>query len=121
MRNMRPTFLSLVALLAIAAALFTVAGATQARAAPDLTGVWEGSDGGTWYITEIGTSFWMYGEGSANNPAWATVVHGTISGDMIKGAYSTVPKGKITEHGPVNYKIVSDNELHLREGLDLYR
>jgi hypothetical protein len=120
MRNVRHNLLSLVALLAVAIALFTVVGAAQASA-HDFTGTWSSTEGGTWYITNIGSAVYMYGEETGTNPNWATVGHGTIKGDYIKGTYATIPKGTATEHGVLNIKIISEDELEIRPTLVMHR
>lgn len=121
MRDMKNTILNLVVILAVATTLFTVAGAAQASAR-DFTGLWSNSNDGTpWYITQHGSTVWFYGEEKDSNPSWATVGRGTIRGNYIVGDYSTVPKGSTVESNSWKIKIVSDNELKIREGAVLIR
>lgn len=77
----------------------------------DLTGVWKGNDGGTYYIRQIGTQIYWYGEQSPENPGWAHVAVGKISDNRIHLDFCTVPKGEHINNGTLSVLIVSNNEL----------
>ena len=113
MRNIRHVFLSSVILLAVTAALFTVVGAAAAKATADLTDTWTSDEGGggIYYLTQIGSTLWWYGEGDPNSPGWSNVARGTISGNTITMTWADVPKGQTRNHGSMKLQIVSDNEL----------
>jgi hypothetical protein len=111
MRNMRHSIWILLALLAVATTLFTVAGAVPVSAAADLTGAWICNDGGTYYLRQIGSSLVWYGESDPNNPSWSNVARGTISGNTINLVWTDVPKGHAMSNGMLKLNIVSDNEL----------
>ena len=108
---MRYSFWFIVALLAVAIALFTITGTATSKAAPSLTGTWTWDDGGIYYLRQIGSVLWWYGENDQVAPGFATVAHGTIKGNTITLQWADVPKGDTTRSGILKLKIVSDNEL----------
>lgn len=59
----------------------------------DLTGVWAGDEGGTYYIRQIGSEITWYGENAPINPGWSNVASGNIVGDQIFLKWMDVPKG----------------------------
>ncbi len=76
-----------------------------------LTGVWNGDDGGKYYLRQLGNTLWWYGELNPTSPNWSNVAHGTISGDTIQLEWADVPKGGIMQNGALTLKVVSNNEL----------
>ncbi len=77
----------------------------------DLTGIWNCDDGGKYYVRQIGTTVWWFGEQSSTNPSWTNVMRGTISGSMINAEWSDVPMGSIMSNGNLVLQIVSSNQL----------
>lgn len=77
----------------------------------DLSGVWNGNPGGTFYIMQHGNDIWWYGEQSPNNPGWTNVAHGSIFGNQINLEWSDVPKGNSSVYGTLVVDIISNNEL----------
>lgn len=77
----------------------------------DLTGVWNCDDGGKYYVRQLGTTVWWYGELNPNTPNWSNVMRGTISGNMINADWTDVPKGYIMQNGNLVLQIVSNNQL----------
>lgn len=90
--------------------LFISAFALQAL---DLTGVWQCSDGGTYYIRQLGTNVCWYGEASPESPDWANVAYGKIKGNLIELEWADVPKGSAESKGVLTLKIASANRLVL--------
>jgi hypothetical protein len=77
----------------------------------DLTGVWQCDDGGIYYVRQLGTTVWWYGELDPNAPNWSNVMRGSISGGTINAEWSDVPKGSVMQNGNLVLQIVSNNEL----------
>ena len=77
----------------------------------DPTGVWNCDDGGKYYVRQLETTVWWYGELDPNTPNWSNVMRGTISGDIIKADWTDVPKGSIMQYGNLVLQIASNNKL----------
>lgn len=84
---------------------------TGPSATADLTGVWDCDDGGTYYIRQLGSTIWWYGEPSNNPDQWSNVAKGTISGNTINLDWADVPKGTIMNSGILVLNIESNNRL----------
>jgi len=82
-----------------------------ASASLDLTGVWNCDDGGIYYLRQLGTTVWWYGEQSPSNPTWSNVMRGSISGSIINAEWSDVPMGSVMSSGNLVLQIVSNNQL----------
>jgi len=87
----------------------TIPGSTPAII--DLTGVWNCDDGGMYYVRQLGTTVWWYGEHDPNAPDWSNVMRGTISGNTINADWTDVPKGSIMQYGNLVLQIASNNKL----------
>jgi hypothetical protein len=87
----------------------TIPGSTPALI--DLTGVWNCDDGGIYYVRQLGTVVWWYGELDPNTPYWSNVMRGVISGNMINADWSDVPKGSVMQNGNLVLQIASNNKL----------
>jgi hypothetical protein len=61
----------------------------------NLTGVWHGSDMGTYYVRQIGSTVWWLGLSRDQGRSNANVFRGTISGSTIQGAWVDVPIGRV--------------------------
>ncbi|NTV27703.1 MAG: hypothetical protein HGA93_03355, partial [Methanothrix sp.] len=77
----------------------------------DLTGMWNCDDGGKYYIRQLGTTIWWYGEHDPNTPDWSNVMRGTISGNTINADWTDVPKGSIMQYGNLKLHIASGNKI----------
>jgi hypothetical protein len=77
----------------------------------DLTGVWNCDDGGKYYVRQLGTTVWWFGEQDPDNPGWSNVMRGTISGNMINADWADVPKGGVMQSGNLVLQIASNNQL----------
>ena len=65
-----------------------------AFALADLSGVWKGSDGGTYYLRQDGNTLYMYGERADERPIWSNVFTGRVTRDTVSGHWMDVPKGR---------------------------
>lgn len=59
----------------------------------NLSGVWHGSDAATYYIRQIGTTVWWLGLSRDQGRTHASVFHGTIANETIRGEWVDVPVG----------------------------
>ncbi|MDM7938800.1 MAG: hypothetical protein QUS07_00460 [Methanothrix sp.] len=88
------------------------AGGAESTPAPmDLTGVWNCDDGGKYYVRQLGSAIWWYGENDAKNPSWSNVLRGTIGGNVINAEWSDVPKGSVMSNGKLVLQIVSNKKM----------
>lgn len=71
----------------------------------DLSGVWDCDDDGKYYIVQIGSDVYWYGELNAVNPKWSNVAIGTINGDTLSLTWADVPKGTVKQYGKLFLKI----------------
>ena len=71
----------------------------------DLTGTWQGNDGGTYYLHQVGNTLYWYGEPASNHPNWSNVYRGRINGNRVNGQWADVPKGHTMNHGTMNLEI----------------
>lgn len=77
----------------------------------NLTGRWRASDGGTYYLRQIGNELWWYGESPNQGANWSNIFHAQIRGKQIAGKWVDVPKGKNGGAGEITLEIVSSNQL----------
>jgi len=97
-------------LSALAAVLFVVVCPLAALAA-DLTGTWSCNDGGLYYLRQVGSTVWWYGERAPTHPGWTNVAYGTVAGNNVVLFWADVPKGTATGSGVLVLKINSNNEF----------
>jgi hypothetical protein len=77
----------------------------------NLTGRWQGNDGGTYYIRQVGDRVWWSGESARGGAAWNNVFHGTLSGNSLVGDWADVPKGRSNQSGTLNLQLTTSNRL----------
>jgi hypothetical protein len=77
----------------------------------DLTGQWRGNDGGTYYIRQVGSQVFWFGENSSDRTSWSNVYHGTISRGVITGSWADVPKGRYRNNGTLTLRIASSRRI----------
>ncbi len=65
----------------------------------NLTGVWNCNDGGRYYIRQLGSKVWWFGENSPASPVWSNVAHGDRVGSQLRLEWADVPKGRIMNSG----------------------
>jgi hypothetical protein len=73
--------------------------AFSSSAFADLTGKWNGNDGGKYYVRQIGSEVFWYGEKAATSPQWSNVAYGRYAGNKLTLRWADVPKGTIMQHG----------------------
>jgi hypothetical protein len=71
-----------------------------------LTGAWEGSEGGVYYIRQVGDCVWWFGTeiddikpGVTEQAGFANVASGRIDGDRIEVEFVDVPLGNVMGGG----------------------
>jgi hypothetical protein len=100
-RGLRAAFVGLLLSLASSSAFAQV----------NLTGVWSGNDGGTYYVRQIGNVIWWYGENSAVNPSFSNVANGEYTDGQLYLLWADVPKGRILNRGGLRILVVSPTRL----------
>ncbi len=81
----------------------------------DLTGTWQGNDGGTYYIRQVGDQVWWLGEQSPTGPTWSNVAFGRIEGNTLRLEWADVPKGEVMSSGVLRIVIDSPDALTAAE------
>jgi hypothetical protein len=87
----------------------------------NLTGVWLGNDGGTYYVREVGETgqvAWV-GEHPEADPGtevmpgrrWVNVFMGQRTDRLIRGEWSDVPKGEVDQHGTMTLFATAPDRL----------
>jgi hypothetical protein len=73
----------------------------------DLTGAYMGKPDGVYYIRQIGSSIYMYGEEKSQSypPFWSNIAYGTVSGNTINLAWVDMPKGSTQNSGTLTLSI----------------
>ena len=77
----------------------------------DLTGTWQGNDGGTYYIRQVVNDICWFGELTPQNPGWANVAYGTINGNIINLKWADVPKSGARGSGTLSLSVIDDVTL----------
>jgi hypothetical protein len=67
----------------------------------DLTGAWEATDVGTYYLRQIGRDVWWLGLSSDRGRTFVNVFHGALDGNVLSGAWADVPLGAFANAGSV--------------------
>jgi hypothetical protein len=80
-------------------------------ASSNLTGRWNGNDGGRYFLRQVGNELWWYGMSGDGGASWTNVFQGQIEGNMVRGRWADVPHGRITGHGDVHLQVLSPNHL----------
>lgn len=71
-----------------------------------LTGFYRGSNDGFYYVRQVGSEVFWFGE--EGNGSWANVFHGELRGARITGGFFDVPKGSTTGRGELTFSVNSD-------------
>jgi hypothetical protein len=80
----------------------------------DLTGAWNGDDGGIYYLRQLGSILWWNGmDGRTGSPSnlgrdWNNVGRGQITGVKIQVEWADVPRGGILGGGTMSLKVADD-------------
>jgi hypothetical protein len=69
----------------------------------NLTGLWKGPSGGRYWIRQVGSCIWWYGESPDGGTDFTNVLFGTVSASgstsTIVGVWADVPKGENRNFG----------------------
>jgi hypothetical protein len=96
---------------AIFVGIFLCFASSSAFADVNLTGVWSGNDGGTYYIRQIGHVVWWYGDNSANTSSFSNVAHGEYTDGQLYLLWADVTKGRDQHNGGLRISVVSPSKL----------
>ncbi len=77
---------------------------TNSKILPDLTGYYRCNDDGHYYIRQIGSKIYWFGEHPSGY--WANVFIGSINGNQITGTFKDVPKGSIQGSGGLTISVL---------------
>lgn len=76
----------------------------------ELTGAWQGSEGGVYYIRQVGDCVWWFGTeikeiefGRSAQRGFANVASGRVSGTRIDLQFADVPLGNVLGGGGLTY------------------
>jgi hypothetical protein len=72
-----------------------------------LTGVWSGTDQGTYFVRQAGNTIWWLGFSQDDGRTFANVFRGTMRGDSIVGEWADIPRGRFSNSG--NLTIHAEN------------
>ncbi|MHB8660237.1 MAG: hypothetical protein ACYC91_20325 [Solirubrobacteraceae bacterium] len=71
----------------------------------NLSGVWGGDDGGTYYVYQTGSTVWWLGLSPYRTVDSASVFRGTVDGAMITGEWQDVPLGRRQTSGQLTLQV----------------
>jgi hypothetical protein len=77
----------------------------------DLTGSWQCTDGGLYFVRQIGARVFWYGKQNTDSPGWANVFSGTIRSNLIMGEWADVPPYGATNSGKLTLRIDSATRI----------
>ena len=77
----------------------------------DFTGKWRCNDGGMYFIRQIDSELWWYGQSQDAGRSWSNVFHGRIQGNKINGKWADTPKGQTRSFGNISLQIIENNKL----------
>jgi hypothetical protein len=80
-------------------------------ASVNLTGRWNGNDGGRYFLHQVENELWWYGMSGDGGASWTNVLQGHIEGNMVRGRWADVPHGRIMSHGEMHLQILAPNHL----------
>ena len=87
----------------------------NAYAAPcvnNISGKWNGNDGGTYWIQQSRSRVsWFGASGLQEGTTFANVFQGWRSGDTITGQWADIPMGKIMQHGEISFTCIRDGAV----------
>jgi hypothetical protein len=121
------TLIALLTFILILSILYTPienikANATLIGKCPqDLTGKWNGNDGGTYYIRQERTDdktnlpvievMWFGTSGLQEGATFANVFNGKRDGDTITGKWADIPMGKVMQQGEISFTCTQEGGI----------
>jgi hypothetical protein len=89
----------------------------------ELTGAWQGNDGGVYYIRHVGVCVWWFGTeieaidpGVTGQPGFANVASGRLNGSLLEVEWADVPVGSVMGGGGLTFVYdVANDQLLLTE------
>jgi len=78
-----------------------------AASAFNLTGTWTSDTGGTYYIRQIGSEVFWYGENDPTTPTWTNVANGKCHVTRVILSWADVPKGAVLQSGILVLKVLN--------------
>ena len=106
------SIISLATILLIGCVLSLSAENTQKASAEctnDLSGIWNGNDGGTYFVKQNGREVWWAGGNSFSvGSDFTNVFDGTRDGTVIKGLWADVPIGNTRGNGELSLQCNQD-------------
>jgi hypothetical protein len=82
----------------------------------ELTGAWLGSEGGVYYIRQVGDCVWWFGTeietiepGLTGQPGFANVASGRVDGTRIDVEYADLPVGNVLGGGGLTFLYDDEN------------
>jgi hypothetical protein len=83
----------------------------------ELTGAWKGSEGGTYYVRQVGDCVWWFGtdvgdieRGPTGQPGFANVASGRIVGNQVDLEWADVPLGDTLNGGGLTFIYRADRD-----------
>jgi hypothetical protein len=83
----------------------------------ELTGAWDGSEGGVYYIRQIGECVWWFGTeideivpGLTGQPGFANVASGRLEGTRLDVEFVDVPVGDVLGGGGLTFVYSAEND-----------
>jgi hypothetical protein len=70
-----------------------------------LTGIWKGSDQGTYYVRQVGDNIMWIGMSANDGKFWTNAFAGKIAGDRISGTWVDVPRGGVKGLGTLTLQV----------------
>jgi len=88
----------------------------------ELTGAWEGSGGGVYYIRQVGNCVWWFGTelkdivpGETGQPGFANAAVGRLDGADLEVEFVDLPLGSVLGGGGLSWVYVDGRQLLLTE------
>ena len=108
-----PNPLRSISIALAAGSLFAAAAPAQAQCSapgPDLSGVWQGNDGGTYRVSQVGNEVFWVGTSRDGGRSFINVYHGTRDGSDIHGAWADVG-GRAHSGGTLALRVLNNGLL----------
>ncbi|MEM6377009.1 MAG: C1 family peptidase, partial [Bacteroidota bacterium] len=75
----------------------------------DLTGFYKANDNGYYYLRQVGSTVYWFGENLSGS--WANVFKGKLTGNTLKGQFYDVPKGGAQGYGSLTLNVSTDGKI----------